>query len=235
MRGPALTLYAWSEQRPSVLCSATGTSGLYRLFIRSSGLMASEGFPCDAAPSPLHASFLTSRTISGDYLRTEWHGEERYLRQILVKLTTEAATLTALALPPVTAPGLVDFAPLLSQQMPLLQALSITVCHPNDCTTVCLSVPVLAFPASRFPRLTQLRLDGVAPSLGAPFLPSLRKLVLSNCPVVERCLPLARLMIALQNCPGLQVLELRRFCDIVVMPEEHPGQPAALLQLDHQP
>ncbi|KAI0832774.1 hypothetical protein BC628DRAFT_351350 [Trametes gibbosa] len=128
-----------------------------------------------------------------------------------------------------------ELQPLLSlletSRMSSLKELDIMITHPVGMDTIVPSVPMLDLPATRYPTLQVLRLDGVATNIDTPFLPTLRHLVLKNYPGVEKCLILTDFLLALSRLPYLEKLELSRFSNIFATHGQQRMRPVTLPSL----
>ncbi|KAI0650394.1 hypothetical protein C8Q79DRAFT_382809 [Trametes meyenii] len=127
-----------------------------------------------------------------------------------VALQRQAQNITSLCFPRITPQDFETLHLFLERTMSLLEELSITICHPTDPTSTCLSTPTLSLTATRFPYLKKLHLDGIAITMdpGEPFPPFLRALTMKNYPGVERCVSLTRFVHALQGCSCLEIIDI---------------------------
>ncbi|KAI9064877.1 hypothetical protein FKP32DRAFT_550623 [Trametes sanguinea] len=152
-------------------------------------------------------SFVTIKTVHGVEVV-----EDRVCLVDALSLELQAIHVSSLSFSPIHPTEFyLLLPPLTSRRMPFLEELEIVVQQPSDPKAPYLTVPAMTLPPSNFLLLQTLRLDGVTLSMSAPFLPSLRHLVLANYPSVEQCMRFIDLMAALESCPNLEELEMRNY------------------------
>ncbi|KAI0677206.1 hypothetical protein C8Q78DRAFT_74531 [Trametes maxima] len=151
----------------------------------------------------------------------------------LVALKRQAQNITLLSLPRITPQDLDTLHLLLDMTLPLLEELFVKMDHPIDPTSTCLSTPTLSLPASRFPRMKKLHLEGIAVTMDPeePFPPFLRHLVMKNYPGVQRCVSLARFARALQECSYLEFIRIGNLGNIFSGQNQDSPKPPLLRAL----
>ncbi|OSD04499.1 hypothetical protein PYCCODRAFT_1457875 [Trametes coccinea BRFM310] len=172
-------------------------------------------------------SFVTIKTVHGVEVV-----ETRVSLVDALSLELQAIHVSSLSFSPIHPTEFyLLLSPLTSKRMPFLEELNIVVQQPSDPKAPYLNVPAITLPSSNFLLLETLRLDGVNLTMSAPFLPSLRHLVLANYPSIEQRVPFTDFMAALESCSNLEELEIRRYGRIFSFHEAEPAQPAMLNQL----
>ncbi|KAJ2986156.1 hypothetical protein NUW54_g9885 [Trametes sanguinea] len=170
-------------------------------------------------------SFVTIKTVHGVEVV-----ENRVSLVDALSLELQAIHVSSLSFSPIHPTEFyLLLPPLTSRRMPFLEELEIVVQQPSDPKAPYLTVPAMTLPPSNFLLLETLRLDGVTLSMSAPFLSSLRHLVLANYPSVEQCTRFIDLMAALESCPNLEELEMRNYGRVFSLAGDDEPQTRAML------